>query len=137
MNLNNPILSEKLDFETFMRSLRYFPVDFIYSGGYTNDDYQMYIIDAGENLEVKDFYEAYDEIDGEIISNEAKARYLTIPMPKTVQQAIEAIPLIFNDLTWKEEDIEEILIDYKVEKHKKTSPFVMEFFKIRPHEKKN
>lgn len=134
MNIENE-LNKPVDFLIFMRVLRYFPAEFIYQGGYTNDDYQMYIIDQGETLSIEDYYEAYDETEEGTFKeiNESKARRVTVPMPKTLKEAIDLVPVIFNDPDWKDEDREETISDYLDEVQQvKGIEFRKRFFSFPP-----
>lgn len=133
--MKKTIQQHPLDFEAFMTVIRFFGVNFIYQGGYTNDDYQLYIIDQGETIKIEDYYDAYDELpDGEGLMdiNESKARILTIPMPKTIQEAVELLPVIFKDSDWTQEEKEEIINDYDIEVN---GSFIRTFFQIGPNDK--
>lgn len=108
---HNIILNDPLYFKSFMTAIGFYEADYIKEGVYTNDDHQLYIHDKRDTIKVEDYYECASTVNGEYVHDESKARIITIPMPKTVKEALDSLSLIFNG-EWDEESRYEVLEDY-------------------------
>jgi hypothetical protein len=117
--------NETFNLDDFMYAIDYF--FFEPEGSYTNDDYQLWVKIKGNQIEITDYYEC------EAGATDDQARHVTIPVPKTLDEAIiSLLGKAMNECELEEHEVQERrdeYNDYQDYKFKRNNPLLYMIYK--------